>query len=66
MAKIKLILRLEDDVCGFITFRDDFPKNINLASDLTNNPVVMDVPIDVDVMRGWKYSEELGFYDPNE
>ena len=66
MAKIKLILRLEDDVCGFITFLDDFPKNINLASDLTNNPVVMDVPIDVDVMRGWKYSEELGFYDPNE
>lgn len=66
MAKRKLILSLDTDVCGFITFFDEFPKNVTLADDLTNNPVVMEVPVDLDVMRGWKYTAELGFYDPNE
>lgn len=66
MAKKKLILTIEEDVCGFITFYDDFAKNINLASDLTNNPTMIEVPVELDVMRGWKYTEELGFYDPNE
>lgn len=66
MARRKLILTLDTDVCGYITFFDDFPKNVNLADDLTNNPTVMEVPVEVDVMRGWKYTPELGFYDPNE
>jgi len=66
MAKKKLILTIDTDVCGFITFFDDFPQNTDLADNLTNNPTVMEVPVDLDVMRGWKYTEELGFYDPNE
>jgi len=66
MAKRKLILLLDKDVCGFIEFFDDFPKNVNLADNLTNNPVRMEVPVELDVMRGWKYTPELGFYDPNE
>jgi hypothetical protein len=65
MAARKLILTLDADVCGFITFFDEFPKNVNLADNLTNNPTVMEVPVDLDVMRGWKYTSELGFYDPN-
>ena len=66
MAKKKLILTVGTDVCGFITFFDDFPQNVNLAHNLTNNPTVIEVPVDMDVMRGWKYTTELGFYDPNE
>lgn len=66
MTKKKLILTLNTDVCGFITFFDDFPQNINLAENLTNNPTVMEVPVELDVMRGWKYTTELGFYNPNE
>jgi hypothetical protein len=66
MAKKKLILTIDTDVCGFITFFDDFPQNIDLADNLTNNPTVMEVPVDLDVMRGWKYTAELGFYNPNE
>jgi hypothetical protein len=66
MAKRKLILLIDQDVCGYISFFDDFPKNINLASDLTNSPVMIEVPVETDVIRGWKYSQELGFYDPNE
>jgi hypothetical protein len=65
MAARKLILTLDADVCGFITFFDEFPKNVTLAYSLTNNPTVMEVPVDLDVMRGWKYTSELGFYDPN-
>jgi hypothetical protein len=65
MAKRKLIYILDEDVCGFITFMDDFPQNVKLAENLTNNPTVIKVDNDVDVMRTWKYDGE-NFYDPNE
>jgi hypothetical protein len=65
MAKRKLIVLLDEDVCGYITFFDNFPKNATLAEDLTNNPTVIKVDVDVDVMRTWKYDGE-NFYDPNE
>jgi hypothetical protein len=66
MAERKLILSIDQDVCGYVSFFDEFPQNINLASDLTNNPTVIQVPVETDVIRGWKYSQELGFYDPDE
>ena len=66
MSLRKLILVIDEDVCGFIKFYDEFPKNGTLADDFINNPTVMEVPVDVDIMRGWKYTPELGFYDPNE
>lgn len=66
MSLRKLILAIDEDVCGFINFYDEFPKNDTLADNFINNPTVMEVPVDVDIMRGWKYSEELGFYNPNE
>lgn len=65
MANRKLIYILDEDVCGFITFRDEFPKNATLAEDLTNNPTVIKVDAAVDVMRTWKYDGK-SFYDPNE
>jgi len=65
MAERRLIMLLGEDVCGAITFYDDFPKNAKLAENLTNNPTVIKVDADVDVMRGWKYDGE-NFYDPNE
>jgi hypothetical protein len=66
MSLRKLILVIDEDVCGFIKFYDEFPKNDTLADNFINNPTIMEVPVDVDIMRGWKYTPELGFYDPNE
>jgi len=65
MAKRKLILTIDQDVCGYITFYDEFPKNVDLADNLTNNPQIIEVDADVDVMRGWKFDGE-NFYNPNE
>jgi hypothetical protein len=65
MPNRKLIWVLDNDVCGGIIFSDDFAHNATLAEDLTNNPTIIKVDADVDVMRGWKYDGE-NFYDPNE
>lgn len=66
MAKRKLLLMIDQDVCGFITFMDNFEKNATLAEDLTNNPTVIKIAAEDDVpMRKWKYDGEK-FYDPNE
>jgi len=63
MAMKKLILVVEEDVCAYLEFDDSFPINTNNVIDFTNDPIMMEVDLSVEVRRGWVY-DGTKFYNP--